>query len=176
MTAVDTPVAPVLPIVPVAQVSPVRRVEPPLQPPTTSAPAPAASPAQVSHAVRASASADEDPWPRVIEAVRARKPAIQGFLRGSAANLPGDGTLRIEIPAAQSIYLELLQGRDNRRLLAELVEECYGRPLGLRFEAVAGAPAATAAVQPTRTTEGEVDKSAIQRILDLFDGDVLGPS
>ena len=118
---------------------------------------------------------DLGPWDRVVEGVRKRKPAIQGFLRGAEAAIDGDDFLRIEIPAGQSIYLDLLQSKDNRRLLAELVQECYGRALGLRFEA-----ATRTAPSPPSASSAQVDdgaaKAGVQRIVDLFDGDVLGPS
>jgi hypothetical protein len=111
----------------------------------------------------------------VIDAIRTRKPAIQGFLRGAEAVLEGEDVLRIEIPAGQSIYLDMLQGKDNRRLLVELAQECYGRPLALRFETVA-----RAAPPPVRASAPRVDagasKAGVQSIVDLFDGDVLGPS
>ena len=132
------------------------------------APVPPSSPSS-------SGDADGDPWTQVLEGVRKKKPAIQGFLRGAEAVLEGDASLRIEIPAGQSIYLDLLQSKDNRRLLVELVQECYGRPLALRFEAVARAVPPKPVAREAEVEEG-AGKAGIQRIVDIFDGDVLGPS
>ena len=79
----------------------------------------------------------------------------------------------MEPESGAPVYVQMLQAKDNRRILVELVQEQYGRPLGLRFESVAGeaAPVRRAPARKTGTQAG-----AIQRVVDLFDGDVLGPA
>ena len=71
------------------------------------------------------------------------------------------------------MYVEMLQAKDNRRILVELIHAQYGKPLGLRLETIPGEPRAEiqAPVPPKSAARG-----AIQRVVDLFDGDVLGPA
>ena len=104
--------------------------------------------------------------------IAAAKPSLQGFLSGACAALEPEDTLRISIPSAAKIYLDMLQARDNRRIVTVAVQRAYGRPLGVRFEATAAAPVATAPV--AEREERQTAGGGIQRIVDLFDGDVLG--
>lgn len=115
---------------------------------------------------------DDDPWNGVLAEIARVKPSLQGFLSGSRAKEESAGVLCVSVPGSP-VYVQMLQAKDNRRILVELVQEQYGRPLGLRFESVAGeaVPVRRAPAQKTGTQAG-----AIQRVVDLFDGDVLGPA
>ena len=82
------------------------------------------------------------------------------------------GVLRVEVPGSP-VYVEMLQAKDNRRILVDMVSAQYGEPLGLRFESV---PGETPAAMRTAVPRAAGPASAIQKVVDLFDGDVLGPA
>ena len=114
----------------------------------------------------------EDPWAGVLAEIARVKPSLQGFLSGSRASVLDGSILRVQIPGSP-MYVEMLQAKDNRRILVELIHAQYGKPLGLRLETIPGEPRAEiqAPVPPKSAARG-----AIQRVVDLFDGDVLGPA
>jgi DNA polymerase-3 subunit gamma/tau len=113
------------------------------------------------------------PWERVLAEVARVKPSLQGFLSGSSAEEVEPGVLRVGI-AGSPVYVHMLQATENRRILVELVQAGYGRPLGVRFELRTGsAPPAKGRAPATPSPAGA---DAIQKVVDVFDGDVLGPA
>jgi DNA polymerase-3 subunit gamma/tau len=114
----------------------------------------------------------EDPWAGVLAEIARVKPSLQGFLSGSRASVLEGSILRVQIPGSP-VYVEMLQAKDNRRILVELIHAQYGKPLGLKLESIPGEPRAEVqAPAPPKTAA----RGAIQRVVDLFDGDVLGPA
>lgn len=134
-------------------------------------PADPASGREPAASLRGTAGSQEDPWGGVLADIARVKPSLQGFLSGSRASISESGILRVEIPGSP-MYVEMLQAKDNRRILVELIQGHYGKPLGLRLESIPGEPR-TEARPPAAKSTGQ---GAIQRIVDLFDGDVLGPA
>lgn len=114
----------------------------------------------------------EDPWAGVLAEIARVKPSLQGFLSGSRASVLDGSILRVQIPGSP-MYVEMLQAKDNRRILVELIHAQYGKPLGLKLESIPGEQRAEvqAPAAAPKTARG-----AIQRVVDLFDGDVLGPA
>jgi hypothetical protein len=113
---------------------PRRRAEAPAAP-APSAPTPTRTP--VVHT-----DADWDApglWERVVTEVKDRKLMVGVFLAESR-RAGWDGTsLRL---AADEVHRSLLEARENRELLGEVMARVYGRPLAIRFLDQVAAPAA----------------------------------
>ncbi len=146
---------------------------------------PHVSPADpASHGPQALASIHtDDPWACVLEALARKKPALASLLMNSCALGEDDRILRIQVPKLAEFSREQLEKKTSKRLLQELVEEAYQRPLGLRYEegesaAEASPTAAPLHAAPPSGARGarEAPQERIARIADKFDGDVIGPA
>lgn len=117
-------------------------------------------------------------WTAVLEQIMQSKPALSGFLAGSTARDLESGLLTVEVPGLEAFQVDLLQSKSNKLVVSGILEAVFGTPLNLRFERAPrppGGPAAgRAPVVPP--SAGGPNQAGIQRIVDLFDGDVLGPS
>jgi DNA polymerase III subunit gamma/tau len=116
---------------------PRRRAEAPAAPASVVPSAPPPTRAPVVHT-----DADWDApglWERVVTEVKDRKLMVGVFLAESR-RAGWDGTaLRL---AADEVHRSLLEARENRELLGEVMARVYGRPLAIRFLDQVAAPAA----------------------------------
>ncbi|HEV8481632.1 MAG TPA: DNA polymerase III subunit gamma/tau [Candidatus Eisenbacteria bacterium] len=105
-------------------------------PPAAPAPKPAEAPLPINHT-----DSDWDApglWERVVSEVKDRKIMVGVFLAESRRAGWEESTLRL---AADEVHKSLLEARENRELLGEVMARVYGRPLSVRFVDAAIAPA-----------------------------------
>jgi len=80
-------------------------------------------------------------WNDVVARVKDRKLMVGVFLEESRRAGWEGNTLRV---AADEVHRSLLEARENRELLGEILKAVYGRPITLRFVDKKEAPAAAA--------------------------------
>lgn len=119
---------------------------------------------------------EAEPWGQVVEGIRKKKPAIQGFLSSARAVVENDSILRIEIPARQKVAVNLLDSAENKRMLVELVSEAWKKPLGVKLVAVEGLEPPKPKRPKLERTDAANNAQKIQRLVEFFDGDVVGPA
>ncbi len=136
----------------------------------------APSPEKAERADSAPSPEEAEPWGEVVEGIRKKKPAIQGFLSSARAVVENDSILRIEIPAGQKVAVNLLDSAENKRILVELVSKAWKKPLGVKFVAVEGLEPPKPKRPKVERTDGANNAQKIQRLVEFFDGDVVGPA
>jgi DNA polymerase-3 subunit gamma/tau len=90
-------------------------------------------PAAVSASV-APVSVDGDPWVLMLQMLGARRAALGATLNGSAVLGEEERILRVGVPRLGAFQKGQLDKAANRQLIMELINETFGRPLGVRFE------------------------------------------
>jgi DNA polymerase III subunit gamma/tau len=140
------------------------------------------------------------PWATILGALSTQKPAIAALLNGSAPVGEEGRMLRVQVPALSPFNREQLDRKTNRTVILDLIEKHFGKPLGIRYEEGPGARGGPVGVAPVPAdaggafAAGSSDDSAssaaprkrgsreaaspeqIQKIADLFGGDVIGPA
>ena len=104
-------------------------------------------------------------WAELVNAVRAAKPSLAGFLNGAALDSLEGHVLKLSFGAADRFAMN--QVLNNRDSVEEIAEAKYGRRL--RLEAVVkkgDEPAPQAVSQP------ESDPT-LRSVLDTFDGELV---
>jgi DNA polymerase-3 subunit gamma/tau len=117
--------------------APARAPEPRRRAEAPSAPTLTPTPAPVSH-IDSEWDAPEL-WDRVVSEVKDRKIMVGVFLAESRRAGWDGTTLRL---AADEVHRSLLEARENRELLGEVMARVYGRPLSIRFLDGVAEPAA----------------------------------
>ena len=116
-------------------------------------------------------------WTAALELVTKTKPALSGFLVGSEVRTLDGSQLVVAVPGLEAFQADLLQSKSNKTVVSGILEKAFGRPLSVRFEA---APRKSGLTKPNGAaappSAGGTSQAGIQRIVDVFDGDVLGPS
>ncbi|HKA23652.1 MAG TPA: hypothetical protein VKF80_01590, partial [Candidatus Eisenbacteria bacterium] len=119
---------------------PARAPEPPARRRAEAPAAPHASAAPVAAVMHTDAEWDAPGlWERVVNEVKDRKLMVGVFLAESRRAGWDGTTLRL---AADEVHRSLLEARENRELLGEVMARVYGRPLSLRFLDGVAPPAA----------------------------------
>jgi hypothetical protein len=98
-------------------------------------------------------------WDEVVAQVKDRKILVGVFLAEIRRAGWEGTTLKL---AADEVHKSLLEARENRELLAQVMARVYGRPLAVRFIDGADLPAAPAATEPVpRVTlvEPEIERA-----------------
>jgi hypothetical protein len=132
---------------------------------------------------------DADPvvrWRNAVDRVKERKLLLgtcleEGFFLGMAGT-----NVRIALSGEHAFHRAMLELKENREILNEELERWYGRgarlvcestippgaePLGARAESPRPDPAPPDAGRPAPVIEA----SLVDRIVELFDGEVMGP-
>ena len=141
-------------------------------------PAPAA-PAADPPAPPAAVSGDADlaaRWEEVVARIRREKAFLGSCLHESRALSITEGRLVVGLADTNGFKREQIDKPANKRYVQHVIEEIFGRPLGLRWADAAAAP-------PAAEPKGEAQKPAaatghdrVRRIADLLDGDIIGPA
>jgi DNA polymerase-3 subunit gamma/tau len=157
-------------------------------------PARRSTPAPEPPAVEASVvqpASDDDPvvrWRRAVDRVKERKLLLGTCLEeGLFLGLTGSN-VRIALSSDHSFHRAMLEMKENREILNQELEHLYGRGATLVCvsgeAAIAGSSQGVAAVAIDRATaelaegkdaDGPSGPGLVQRIVDLFDGEILDP-
>ena len=153
-------------------------------------PAPAVPPPQV--ITTAAAPALEDPageehaarWRQAVDRVKERKLLLGTCLEeGAFLGLAG-GKVRVALLPEHAFHRAMLEMKENQVILNEELERLYGRGAALLCEVVsqgraerqvAAATGAAPAEARAPDPPGEPRAGMVQRIVELFDGEVLAP-
>jgi len=137
----------------------------------------------------AAGTTHSEAWARVLAGVAAQKPALNSFLKGSELAGEEGKMVSVRVPGLASFAREQLERKGNKKLLMQLLEESLGRPVGVRFEsgpvlaaeargegesARGAVPLRGAAASDPSKPVAQADR--IQRLADLFGGEVIGPA
>ncbi len=157
---------------------------PAVAPAMQTAPSPSASPAAlrlVESPVGVEAPDPADPvvrWRQAVDRVKERKLLLgtcleEGFFLGMAGT-----NVRIALSVEHAFHRAMLELKENREILNEEMERHYGRGARLLCES-ATPPGITARAlrsgEPDQALLGASEASIVDRIVELFDGEVMGP-
>jgi hypothetical protein len=119
------------------------------------APPPVATPAPIAH----TDAAWDAPglWERVVSEVKDRKLMVGVFLAESRRAGWDGAALQL---AADEVHRSLLEARENRELLGEVMARVYGRPLSVRFLDGVAVPSAPAPAPRIVVAEPAAEQSA----------------
>ena len=114
-------------------------------------------------------------WRHAVDRVKERKLLLGTCLEeGSFLGLAG-GNVRIALSVEHAFHRAMLEMKENREILNEELEKCYGRGVRLLCESLAPPAQAGERVPGAGETPGGPEASLVDRIVELFDGEVLGP-
>ena len=114
-------------------------------------------------------------WRHAVDRVKERKLLLGTCLEeGSFLGLAG-GNVRIALSVEHAFHRAMLEMKENREILNEELEKCYGRGVRLLCESLAPPAQAGERVPGGGETPGGPEASLVDRIVELFDGEVLGP-
>jgi len=112
-------------------------------------------------------------WRNAVDRVKERKLLLgtcleEGFFLGMAGS-----SVRLALSAEHAFHRAMLEMKENREILNEELERLYGRGARLLCESTVppGATPLDAAVR----TEAARETTLVDRIVELFDGEVMGP-
>ena len=113
-------------------------------------------------------------WPRILEAIRRRRPLIVSWLEPAIPLYPERGTLKLAFPKNQSIAVESLSRPNNRKILEDVASEIFGGKWKLEFELRDELPARTKyePLQPAKPTEVFKNDPMIQKALEIFKAEI----
>ena len=114
-------------------------------------------------------------WRHAVDRVKERKLLLGTCLEeGSFLGIAG-GNVRIALSVEHAFHRAMLEMKENREILNEELEKCYGRGVRLLCESLAPPAQAGERVPGAGETPGGPEASLVDRIVELFDGEVLGP-
>jgi hypothetical protein len=163
---------------PRAALAAVPAAAPSAQPPLASSGSPAALHLVESPAV-VEAAEPGDPvvrWRQAVDRVKERKLLLGTCLEeGSFLGMTGT-SVRIALSVEHAFHRAMLELKENKEILNEEMERCYGRGARLLCES-ATVPGLTARAErePEGVPFGAPEASIVDRIVELFDGEVMGP-
>jgi len=110
-------------------------------------------------------------WRQAVDRVKERKLLLGTCLEeGAFLGLSGSN-VRIALSAEHAFHRAMLEMKENKEILSEELERCYGRGMRLSCESAGPAPMRTAEIKPV----DEPPPSLVKRIVELFDGEILEP-
>ena len=150
----------------------------------TLTPSPTGSPAAlrlVESPAEVEAADPSDPvvrWRHAVDRVKERKLLLgtcleEGFFLGMTG-----GNVRIALSVEHAFHRAMLELKENREILNEELERYYGRGAKLLCESAVVPPAEVAGdrrLEPGGSPTGGQETSLVERIVELFDGEVMGP-
>jgi DNA polymerase-3 subunit gamma/tau len=145
---------------------------------TAEAPAPESVPAPAqAPALRLVESPDSsDPvvrWRNAVDRVKERKLLLgtcleEGFFLGMAGS-----SVRLALSGEHAFHRAMLELKENREILNEELERLYGR--GSRLLCESTVPPGATPLGPAATLPAARETTLVDRIVELFDGEVMGP-
>jgi hypothetical protein len=115
-------------------------------------------------------------WRHAVDRVKERKLLLgtcleEGFFLGMAG-----GNVRIALSGEHAFHRAMLELKENREILNEELERLYGRGAKLLCESMALSGAeAPAAGRTGKRPDAVPEATLVDRIVELFDGEVVGP-
>jgi len=115
-------------------------------------------------------------WRNAVDRVKERKLLLGTCLEeGSFIGVAGTN-VRISLSVEHAFHRAMLEMKENREILNEELERSYGRGARLLCESAPSAPGAgESGGGQAAATPGGPEVSLVDRIVELFDGEVLGP-
>lgn len=114
-------------------------------------------------------------WPTFVEKLRAEKPTLAAILyEGKAAQVEGN-IVTVEVPNGQKFHLQMLEKRENLRLVEEILSTACGIPpeAGLRVKiSLAEKAAAEVSEKPSAGKRGE-EIPEVKQLIEKFDAEVI---
>ncbi len=109
----------------------------------------------------------EDPWPRLLVAVRKQSPMLSSQLSMAEPRWEGRGLLRLQFPSDQQGAYQWVQRADQSAILTKTIRELFGQ--GSSWTSDVGE------MMPSAPDErSDVQRSPqVQRLLDKVDGDIV---
>jgi DNA polymerase III subunit gamma/tau len=111
-------------------------------------------------------------WPRILEAIRSRRPLIVSWLEPASPLYPERGTLKLAFPKDQSIAVESLSRPNNRKILEEVASEILGGTWKIEFELRDDVSFARERPQPVDPMEVFKNDPMIQKALEIFKAEI----
>ena len=115
-------------------------------------------------------------WRNAVDRVKERKLLLGTCLEeGFFIGLTGT-SVRIALSGEHAFHRAMLELKENREILNEELERWYGR--GARLVCESSAPPDAMSLAARAEAAGEKDEAAsslVERIVELFDGEVIGP-
>jgi DNA polymerase-3 subunit gamma/tau len=144
------------------------------------APARAAAPAEAVPEARERPAPSGDAglgelWETAVARIRREKAFLGSCLDGSRVEGIADGRLVVSLSDTNGFKREQVEKPANRRYVQQVVEETFGRPLGLRWAGDAGEPPAPE-VKGAAGAKPAPGRERARRIAELLDGDIIGPA
>lgn len=115
-------------------------------------------------------------WRQAVDRVKERKLLLgtcleEGFFLGMAG-----GNVRIALSGEHAFHRAMLELKENRDILNEELERLYGRGAKLLCESMAPSSAdSIATARAGKRPDAVPEATLVDRIVELFDGEVLGP-
>jgi DNA polymerase-3 subunit gamma/tau len=120
-------------------------------------------------------------WRDAVERVKERKLLLgtcleEGYFLGVSGS-----RVRVGLSPEHAFHRAMLEMKENRTILSEELERLFGRGATLQCEVGAAGGAPAAGPQPEAAAPGAPDPPApsapgmVQRIVELFDGEILSP-
>ncbi|HYQ95416.1 MAG TPA: DNA polymerase III subunit gamma/tau [Candidatus Eisenbacteria bacterium] len=117
-------------------------------------------------------------WRRAVDRVKERKLLLgtcleEGFFLGMAG-----GNVRIALSVEHAFHRAMLELKENREILNEELERFYGRGAKLLCESTGPPGAGTPGVgrpESGKSPHEGPETTLVDRIVELFDGEVMGP-
>jgi DNA polymerase-3 subunit gamma/tau len=115
-------------------------------------------------------------WRHAVDRVKERKLLLgtcleEGFFLGMTG-----GNVRIALSGEHAFHRAMLELKENREILNEELERLYGRGAKLLCESMATSGSDLAAAgRPGTRPDAVPEATLVDRIVELFDGEVLGP-
>ncbi len=118
-------------------------------------------------------------WPDVLAAIRREKPALAAFLNEADAAEFSRGELAVTVHNGSRFHRDQLEDRMNMKLMEGMAESVYGGPvkLRLRFAPAGSSRPGSAGDRPSGARQSEprveADDSMLNKVIEIFDGDIV---
>jgi DNA polymerase III subunit gamma/tau len=115
---------------------------------------------------------EESAWPRILEAIRHRRPLIVSWLEPATPLYPERGTLKLAFPKDHSIALESLSRPNNRKILEDVAGEILGGTWKLEFELRDDLSVPRVEIGPLNPVDVFKNDPMIQKALEIFKAEI----
>jgi DNA polymerase III subunit gamma/tau len=111
-------------------------------------------------------------WPRILEAIRHRRPLIVSWLVPATPLYPEHGTLKLAFPKDHSIAVESLSRPNNRKILEDVAGEILGGTWKLEFELRDDLSVPRVEIGPLNPVDVFKNDPMIQKALEIFKAEI----